>query len=136
MKKIIVLISGSGSNLQAIIDDCNAKRIDAEIACVISNNPNAFGLERAKLAGIKTIVINHKEFVSRELFDNELYILLKKHNPELIKRQRMIVFSKVDLIDKTFKTPKINNEEIISISSVTGKGIKKLISLISSKLKH
>ncbi|NCX24446.1 MAG: phosphoribosylglycinamide formyltransferase [Proteobacteria bacterium] len=84
MKKIIVLISGSGSNLQAIIDDCNAKRIDAEIACVISNNPNAFGLERAKLAGIKTIVINHKEFVSRELFDNELYILLKKHNPDLI----------------------------------------------------
>ena len=61
---------------------------------------------------------------------------LKKHNPELIKRQRMIVFSKVDLIDKTFKTPKINNEEIISISSVTGKGIKKLISLLSSKLKH
>ena len=61
---------------------------------------------------------------------------LKKHNPELIKRQRIIVFSKVDLIDKTFKIPKINNEEIISISSVTGKGIKKLISLISSKLKH
>ena len=61
---------------------------------------------------------------------------LKKHNPELIKRQRLIVFSKVDLISKNFKLPKINNEEVISISSATGEGIKKLISLISSKLKH
>tara|TARA_A100001015_G_scaffold294648_1_gene372684 strand:- start:13 stop:981 length:969 start_codon:yes stop_codon:yes gene_type:complete len=61
---------------------------------------------------------------------------LKKHNPQLIKRQRLIVFSKVDLISKNFKLPKINNEEVISISSATGEGIKKLISLISAKLKH
>ena len=45
MKKIVVLISGSGSNLQAIIDKCKSKYIHAEIGCVISNNPEAYGLE-------------------------------------------------------------------------------------------
>ena len=54
----------------------------------------------------------------------------------LMTAQRIIVFSKVDLISKNFKLPKINNEEVISISSATGEGIKKLISLISAKLKH
>ena len=56
MKKIVVLISGSGSNLQAIIDKCNTNYINAEVVCVISNNPNALGIERAKSVGIKTIV--------------------------------------------------------------------------------
>ena len=84
MKKIIVLISGSGSNLQAIIDKCNTNYINAEVVCVISNNPNAFGIERAKSVGIKAIVINHKEFQSRELFDAELYKVLLKENADLI----------------------------------------------------
>ena len=53
MKKIVVLVSGSGSNLQAIIENCNAKYINAEIIGVISNNPDAFGLERAASANIK-----------------------------------------------------------------------------------
>ena len=48
MKKIAVLISGSGSNLEAIVDACNRKKIDGEIRCVISNNPGAYGTERAK----------------------------------------------------------------------------------------
>jgi phosphoribosylglycinamide formyltransferase-1 len=84
MKKIVVLISGSGSNLQAIIDKCNINYINAEVVCVISNNPNAFGIERAKSFGIKTIVINHKEFQSRELFDEELYKILLEQNADLI----------------------------------------------------
>lgn len=84
MKKIVVLISGSGSNLQAIIDKCNINYINAEVICVISNNPNAFGIERAKSAGIKTVVINHKEFQSRELFDAELYRILLEQNADLI----------------------------------------------------
>jgi phosphoribosylglycinamide formyltransferase-1 len=84
MKKIVVLISGSGSNLQAIIDNCNINYINAEVKCVISNNPNAFGIERAKSAGIKTVVINHKEFQSRELFDAELYKILLEQNADLI----------------------------------------------------
>jgi len=84
MKKIVVLISGSGSNLQAIIDKCKSKYIHAEIGCVISNNPKAYGLERAKSAGIKTLVIDHKEYQSRDLFDNDLYKVLKDQNADLI----------------------------------------------------
>ena len=84
MKKIVVLISGSGSNLQAIIDKCKSKYIHAEIGCVISNNPEAYGLERAKSAGIKTLVIDHKEYQSRDLFDNDLYKVLKDQNADLI----------------------------------------------------
>ena len=84
MKKIVVLISGSGSNLQAIIDKCKSKYIQAEIICVISNNPAAFGLERAKSAGIKTLIINHKEYQSRDLFDKDLYKILKDQNTDLI----------------------------------------------------
>ena len=84
MKKIVVLISGSGTNLQAIIDKCKSKYIQAEIVCVISNNPKAFGLERAKSAGIRTLVINHKEYQSRDLFDNDLYKILKDQNADLI----------------------------------------------------
>mgnify|MGYP001218122615 FL=1 len=61
---------------------------------------------------------------------------LRKYNPELAKRERLIVFSKVDLINEKFKIPKINNEEIISISSLTGKGLKTLVSHISSKFKN
>ena len=84
MKKIVVLVSGSGSNLQAIIDKCKSKYIQAEIICVISNNPTAFGLERAKSAGIKTLIINHKEYQSRDLFDKDLYKILKDQNADLI----------------------------------------------------
>ena len=84
MKKIVVLISGSGSNLQAIIDNCKSKYIHAEIVCVISNNPKAYGLERAKSAGIKTLIINHKEYQSRDLFDKDLYKILKDQNADLI----------------------------------------------------
>ena len=58
MKKIAVLISGSGTNLQAIIDKCLSGYIDAEIVCVLSSDPNAYGLERAKLNNIKTKIIN------------------------------------------------------------------------------
>ena len=84
MKKIVVLISGGGSNLQAIINKCKSKYIQAEILCVISNNPSAYGLERAKSAGIKTFVINHKDYQSRDLYDNDLYKILKDQNADLI----------------------------------------------------
>ena len=84
MKKIIVLISGSGSNLQAIIDSCKSKYIEAEVQCVVSNNPNAYGIERAKFAGIKTIILDHKNYSSRDLFDADLYDILKKQKVDLI----------------------------------------------------
>ena len=84
MKNIVVLISGSGSNLQAIINNCNTKYINAEITCVISNNPDAYGLERAASANINSIVINNKDYKSRSCFDSELIKVLDDLNPDLI----------------------------------------------------
>ena len=72
MKKIAVLISGSGTNLQAIIDKCLSGYIEAEIVCVLSNDPNAYGLERAKLNNIKTKIINSKDFETNVLFNEGL----------------------------------------------------------------
>ena len=84
MKKIVVLVSGSGSNLQAIIENCNAKYINAEIIGVISNNPDAFGLERAASANIDSTVINNKDYISRDHFDCELIKVLDDLDPDLI----------------------------------------------------
>jgi len=78
-RRIGVLISGRGSNLQAIIDAISAKRLDADIAVVISNQPDAAGLERARKAGIDTLVLNHQDsaFLTREDYDRELARQLK-----------------------------------------------------------
>ena len=65
MKKIAVLISGSGSNLEAIANACNKKKINGEISCVISNNPGAYGIERAKNLNLKPIIVDHNLFNDR-----------------------------------------------------------------------
>ena len=82
--KIVVLISGSGSNLQAIIDAISAGKLHAEIKAVISNKPGAKGLERAKTAGITTHTVDHKQFNGREDFDQALKQTIDQHQPELI----------------------------------------------------
>lgn len=70
MNRILgVLISGRGSNLQAIIDTIDAGTLDARIALVVSNRAGAPGLERARTAGIETLVLDHRAFPSREAFD-------------------------------------------------------------------
>ena len=84
MKKIAVLISGSGTNLQAIIDKCLSGYIEAEIVCVLSTDPNAYGLERAKLNNIKTKIINSKGFETSDLFNEDLYNYLKTLELDLI----------------------------------------------------
>ena len=84
MKKIIVLISGSGSNLQAIIDQIKLNNINASIECVISNKEDAYGLIRAKEANINTQFIDHNNFDSREDFDKELIYEIEKYNPDLV----------------------------------------------------
>lgn len=71
-KNIAVLISGGGSNLQAIIDACESGQIAGRISVVISNRPDVFGLERAAKQGIATCVIDHQQFDSREAFDAQL----------------------------------------------------------------
>jgi len=82
--KIIVLISGGGSNLQAIIDACNAKMINGCVVGVISNKAKAYGLERAKKNNIPTNVINHNDFTTREDFDTELVSSINIFQPDLI----------------------------------------------------
>ena len=84
MKKIAVLISGSGSNLEAIIDACNQNIIDGDVIKVISNNPKAYGLVRAKKFNISSKTINHKNFDSREDFDQALEDSLVQINPDVI----------------------------------------------------
>ena len=82
--KIAVLCSGSGTNLQAIIDSVKSDYIPAEISIVISDKKDAYALTRAKEAGIETIALNAKNFKSRDDFDKEIIRHLKKKNVELV----------------------------------------------------
>ena len=82
--KIGVLISGRGSNLKALIDACAEPGFRGKIALVVSNRPNAGGLAVAEAAGIPTLVIDHKEFSTRETFDAELDHALSKAGVELV----------------------------------------------------
>lgn len=84
MVKLGVLVSGSGSNLQAIIDNIEAGRLDAQIKIVISNVPGVFALERARKHGLPVMVINHKDYRSREDFDTKLVAVLKEYKVELV----------------------------------------------------
>ena len=86
-RRIGVLISGRGSNLQAIIDAIAAATLDAEVAVVISNTHDAAGLERARRAGIETLVLDHTDkqaFPAREDFDRELVRQLKAREVALV----------------------------------------------------
>ncbi|OHC29320.1 MAG: phosphoribosylglycinamide formyltransferase [Pseudomonadales bacterium RIFCSPHIGHO2_02_FULL_60_43] len=81
---VVVLISGSGSNLQALIDSIAHDGNPARIAAVISNRADAYGLERAKQAGISTAVLDHKQFDGREAFDAALVEAIDAFNPQLV----------------------------------------------------
>jgi phosphoribosylglycinamide formyltransferase-1 len=81
---IVVLISGSGSNLQAIIDATVRNELPVEIRAVISNKEDAYGLERARAAGIDTVVIDHTLFDGREAFDAELRHTIDSYQPGLV----------------------------------------------------
>lgn len=82
--RVAILISGSGSNLQALLDMCAADDAPAEIVRVISNVKTAYGLERARTAGIKTTVIDHKSYDGREAFEDALHQVLDSDKIELI----------------------------------------------------
>ncbi len=79
-----VLISGNGSNLQAIIDATQQKRLDAEVRVVISNREDAYGLVRAQKHGVATEIVDHGKFPSREAFDQHLIERFKVHQVELV----------------------------------------------------
>src|SRR5918995_3952004 len=79
-----VLISGSGTNLQAIIDAIEADQLDATIRLVLSNRADAYGLARAKSHGIPTEVVDHKHFATREAFDEAVVEILRARDVELV----------------------------------------------------
>jgi phosphoribosylglycinamide formyltransferase-1 len=81
---LAVLISGRGSNLQAFIDACKRGELAAQISLVISNNPQAAGLQRALQAGIATRCIDHRTFGAREDFDRALVHELQAHTVDLV----------------------------------------------------
>ncbi|MGK8435789.1 phosphoribosylglycinamide formyltransferase [Ectopseudomonas hydrolytica] len=81
---VVVLISGSGSNLQALIDSVAQGDNPARIAAVISNRADAYGLVRAQNAGIATEVLDHKQFDGREAFDAAMMQAIDAHQPDLV----------------------------------------------------
>jgi phosphoribosylglycinamide formyltransferase-1 len=82
--QLVVLISGNGSNLQAIIDEIEAGNLNASINAVISNRPDAFGLQRARLHDIPAIALDHSQFAEREQFDSQLQQEIDKYQPDVI----------------------------------------------------
>ncbi len=82
--KLVVLLSGNGSNLQAFIDAIANKTLHAEIVAVISNKADAYGLERANKAGINILALSHNDFPDRLSFDKALAKLIDNVNPDLI----------------------------------------------------
>ena len=84
MKNIVVLISGNGSNLQAIIDACKQKQINGTIRAVFSNKADAFGLERARDAHIPAHALEASQFASREAFDRELVQEIDAYAPDVV----------------------------------------------------
>lgn len=79
-----VLISGNGTNLQAIIDRCAAGDLQAEVGCVISNRADAFGLQRAANHAIPAIFLNHRDFADRAEYDAALVQLLNDYRVDLV----------------------------------------------------
>ncbi len=81
---IVILISGHGSNLQAIIDAVRSGELPVEIRCVISNRPDAYGLLRAREAGIPTRIVNHSVYTDRRVFDHDLLQTIDAFQPSLV----------------------------------------------------
>ena len=84
MKKIVILISGRGSNMEAMVKACAAEGWPARIAAVISNRPDAAGLQFAAAQGVATAVVDHKAFPDRESFDAELARVIDGFMPDLV----------------------------------------------------
>lgn len=83
-RRLAVLVSGNGSNLQAVIDGIESGALDARIACVISNNPDAFALSRARTHGIPTVVHENSAYKVRREYDAALVDILRGHDVDLV----------------------------------------------------
>ena len=84
MKRIVILISGRGSNMEAIMRTAAAERWPFQIAAVISNKPTAAGLEVARAAGIPVAIVNHRDYPDREQFDAALASVIDQYQPDLV----------------------------------------------------
>ena len=82
--RVGVLVSGGGSNLQSIIDACQAGKVPAQVVAAVSNVEGAYGLERARKAGIPAYSVPHDGFNSRAAFEDRLLAILREHNVELV----------------------------------------------------
>lgn len=82
--RILVLISGSGTNLQALIDSTRSQEVDAEIVAVLSNRADALGLERARKAGIPALALDNRDFPDRETYDKALIAEIDRFAPDLV----------------------------------------------------
>ena len=119
--KLAVLVSGSGSNLQAIIDACARNNYPAEVSVVIANRPDAYGLERAKLAGIPAILVDHEEHKGRTAFEAALQDALDDFDIDLIC---LAGFMRILTADFIAKWPnKIINTHPALLPNFGGKGM-------------
>jgi len=82
--RLVALISGRGSNLQAILDRAASGELPADVAAVISNRPGVAGLERARRAGVPALALDHKSFADRPGFEAALIGLIDRHRPDLV----------------------------------------------------
>ena len=100
MLKIAVCVSGGGTNLQAIIDSINSGKLEnTKIVRVISNNPNAYALERAKNAGIDAVCVSPKSFNDRSEFNDALLAALNEAGPDLIVLAGFLVVMPLNVIE-------------------------------------
>jgi phosphoribosylglycinamide formyltransferase-1 len=84
MKKIVILISGRGSNMEAVVRACKREGWPAEVRAVVSNRPDAAGLGFAAANGIATAVVDHRDFAERAVFDAALAAAIDAHAPDLV----------------------------------------------------
>lgn len=81
---VVILISGRGTNLQAIVDEVRAGKLSVELRAVISNNPDAAGLKQAREAGVHTEVVDHRAYPTRAAFEQALTLAIDRHAPKLV----------------------------------------------------
>jgi len=83
-QRIVILISGRGSNMEAIVNACERERWPAQVAAVIANRPDAAGLQFARAHGLASAVVDHRAYASREAFDDALAEAVDSHCPDLL----------------------------------------------------
>ena len=121
MLKIAVLVSGGGTNLQAILDAIDSKKItNTEVSVVISNNPGAFALERAKKHGVEAVCVSPKRFALREEFHQALMQTIDSYDVDLIVLAGCMVVLPEELVQK-YENRIINIHPAL-IPSFCGKG--------------